>query len=183
MKCIFLTTMLIAATLSNKEAQAPQIAPHLVASDAIDNHIEEYYRQRQALVLNFKNHSHPIHLIDITHTALIVSYENGIAVIGFNLAKGQPTSQLSVYEGQFNLSPFDSSLLDSKKFDITSLDNADKIYASTDVSIAQDKNNQIYISKLKEHNGSESFTARVVFNKTLMAGPQYHSNVESIDRN
>lgn len=178
MKCIFLTTMLIAATLSNKEAHAPQIAPHLVASDAIDNHIEEYYRQRQALVLNFKNHNHPIHLIKITKTALIVGYENGIVVMGFNQAKGQPTSQLSVYEGQFDSSPFDS-----KKFDITSLENADKIYASTDVSIAQDKNNQIYISKLKEHNGSESFTARVVFNKTLMAGPQYHSNIESIDRN
>lgn len=170
MKSVILTTMLIAATLSNKEAQAPLIAQHQIAPDDIGNSLEEYHRQRQALVLNFKNHSHPIHLIDITHTALIVSYENGIVVMGFNHAKGQPTSQLSVYEGQFDSSPFGS-----QKFDITSLDKADKIYASTDVSIAQDINNQIYISKLKEQNGSESFTARVVFNKTLMT---HHSNIE-----
>ncbi|RTR37339.1 hypothetical protein EKG38_19245 [Shewanella canadensis] len=179
MKSVILTTMLIAATLSNKEAQAPLIAPHLIAPDDIGNSLEEYHHRRQALALNFKNHSHPIHLIDITHTALIVSYENGIVVMGFNHAKGQPTSQLSVYEGQFDFSPFDSSPFGSQKFDITSLNKADNIYASTDVSIAQDKNNQIFISKLKERNGSESFTARVVFNKTLIAGPQRHSNIES----
>ncbi len=174
MKCIFLTTMLIVATLSNKEAQAPQISHHLVVPDNTDNSLEECHRQREALVLNFKSHSYPIHLIDTTHTALIVSYENGIVIMGFNHAKGQPTSQLSIYEGQFDLSPFGP-----KKFDIRSLNNADKIYASTDVSIAQDKNNQIYISKLKEQDGSESFTARVVFNKTLMTGvPQQHSNIE-----
>ncbi|ABV39012.1 hypothetical protein Ssed_4410 [Shewanella sediminis HAW-EB3] len=170
MKSIFLTTMLIAAALSNKEAQAPLIAPHLIAPDDIGNSLEEYHHRRQALALNFKNHSHPIHLIDITHTALIVSYENGIVVMGFNHAKGQPTSQLSVYEGQF-----DSRVFDSKKFEMSSLDSAENIYTSTDVSIAQDKYNQIYIGKLKEQNGAESFTARVVFNKTLMT---HHSNIE-----
>ncbi len=180
MKSVFLTTMLIVAALSNKEAQAPLIAQHLIAPDDKVTNLEEYCRLRQALALTFKNHSHPIYLIDITHTALIVSYENGIVVMGFNHAKGQPTSQLSVYEGQFDFSPFDSSLFGSQKFDITSLDKADKIYASTDVSIAQDKNNQIYIGKLKERNGSESFTARVIFNKTLMAGPQRHSNIGSV---
>lgn len=179
MKSIFLTTMLIATAISNKEAHAPQMTHHLVTPDGTNTSLEKYRRLRQDLVLNFKNHNHPIRLIKITNSALIVSYENGIVVMGFNHAKGQPTSQLSVYEGQFDLSPLASSSFEPKSFDIRSLGNIDKAYASTDVSIAQDNDNQIYIGKLKEQKGSESFTARVSFNKTLMTGSMSQLNIES----
>ncbi|WP_299795684.1 hypothetical protein [uncultured Shewanella sp.] len=175
MKSTLLTTMLLIASLSNKEAQAPQIALQMVAPDGTANNLEEYRRHRQALLLHFKGHSYPIQLVATTDSSLIVSYEEGVAVIGFNLAKGQPMSRLTIYEGQF-----DSRILASEKFELKAIEAAEKIYASSDISIAQDQANLVYIGKLRQEPDSKAIPARVAINETLMrtALPRFHMEID-----
>lgn len=148
---------IILSVLSTSSLASDEPLP-LLPSEQVPQYIAEFKTEHQKLSLSYQGTQYHLKLVNISEEGLIVSFKRGVAILGFDFDKQQPTSLIEIYEGQFNLDELSED----------SFDSATQIWESNDISIRESDNQISYQGMIENRQGSKT-QVKVNINESLIS--------------
>ncbi len=148
--------------LSETAMLPPQPAEaHQSELDDVPAYINEFKEKYKDLTLEINNQKYDFSFMDRVNTSdsrkslLILEYESGIVLVGFNNEKEELAEFLQIREG-------DTSDLQAI------LDNPDRLFVAQNIHLKEQNGNAIYVASLTDNTTQESYNLRLVINESLV---------------
>ncbi len=151
--CCILSSVFIAPSFASDEALP------LLPSDQVPKYIADFKAQHSQLSLTYQGARYHLQLVTIVDDGLVVSFDKGLALLGFDFNEQQPTSQLSIFEGKFNLNELSED----------SLEAATQVWESDDISI-RERDDQIFYQGMIENEQGVTTQVKASINESLISG-------------
>lgn len=166
-----LTHWLIAATFvalagcETHSTQAQGSKDHVIEPAEVPEYIEQYQRLRRDLSLEFEGEAYPIHIedMDTDENLIVIGYELGYVIVGFDMEEGSPTDDLFVVNARLPSEPSNAEKRELEGYDI---------------ELSEQGENLIYQVRLKDQRTGGAYRVRLVINEALLSTGSSQLNIE-----